>query len=132
MSEELEELGRRALAALEKDDPAALLELCDPEIEFRPLIAGVEGGLYRGHDGIRRWFDELSTSFDERRPRIVSIETTGPDELIGEIDLHLRGRGSGVEIDQHVWGAGRFRDGLILWWGFFETREEAASHLTLI
>ncbi len=131
MSEDNETLARRALATLADDDAEALmaLELCDPEVECRPLIAGVEGGPYRGHDGIRRWFAELSSSFDERRPEILSIEALGEDALVCELDLYLRGRGSGVEIEQPVWGSARFRAGLVLWWGFFETREEAIAHL---
>ncbi|HEX6116404.1 MAG TPA: nuclear transport factor 2 family protein [Solirubrobacterales bacterium] len=129
MSEDNEALARRALATLADGDAEALIGLCDPEVECRPLIAGVEGGPYRGHEGIKRWFAELSSSFDERRPEILSIEPLGDDTLVCELDLHLRGRGSGVEIDQRVWGAARFRAGLVLWWGFFETREEALTHL---
>jgi hypothetical protein len=124
-----EELARQALSLLGDDEVEPFVALCDPEVELRPLIAGVEGDHYRGHDGVRRWFEELSSSFDERRAPILSIDALGTDALVAEIALHLRGRGSGIEIDQHVFGGARYRDGLVVWWGFFETREEALAAL---
>ncbi|MGI8461402.1 MAG: nuclear transport factor 2 family protein [Solirubrobacterales bacterium] len=129
MSQSPEQLARRALALLGGDDAEVLVGFCDAEVVCRPLIAGVEGGEYGGHSGIRRWFDELASSFDERRARIVSIETVAPDAALCEVDLHMRGRGSGIEIDQTVYGAGRYRNGLVLWWGFFEGRDEALREL---
>ena len=129
MSAGHEDLARRALSLLGDDDVEPLLALCDAEVELRPMIAGVEGDHYRGQDGVRRWFEELSSSFDERRATINSIEPFGPDAVIAELALHLRGRVSGIEIDQPVYGGGRFRDGLLVWWGFFETRPEALAAL---
>lgn len=129
MTHEARELGLRALALLEQDDAESLVALCDPDVELRPLIAGVSGSEYRGHDGVRRWFDELSSSFDERNAPAVNLETPDDDSALAEIALHLRGRGSGIEIDRTVYGAGRVRDGRLLWWGFFEDRDEALSEL---
>ena len=129
MTESVDGLGRRALAQLEADDADALIEVCDPDVELRPLIAGVSGSEYRGHEGVRQWFDELSSSFDERRAPIISIDSPSDDALVAEIALHLRGRGSGIEIDMTVYGAGRVRDGLFVWWGFFEARDEALREL---
>ena len=129
MSADREAFARRALAVLEGDDVEPLLELCASGVELRPLIAGVEGDAYHGHDGVRRWFEELSSSFDERSAPITSFEAIADDALVAEVSLRLRGRGSGIEIDQPVFGAARLRGDLLVWWGFFETRAEALAAL---
>jgi hypothetical protein len=129
LSAPVEETARRALDVLGDDDAERLIAVCQPDVELRPLIAGVEGDVYRGHDGVRAWFDQLSSSFDEREAPIEWIEAIGEDSVLAEIALRLRGRGSGIEIDQRVYGAGHYRDGLLAWWGFYETAEEARSAL---
>ena len=129
MSAEVEATARQALLVLGEDDAERLIAICHPDVELRPLIARVEGDVYRGHDGVRDWFDQLASSFDEREAPIRWIETIGDDSVLAEIALRLRGRVSGIEIDQTVFGAGHYRDGLLAWWGFYETAEEARTEL---
>lgn len=64
------EIVRRAFAAFEQRDPEALIALCSPDIVFEPvtarLIAG--GEPYRGHDGMRRYLDDVARVWQELRP----------------------------------------------------------------
>jgi hypothetical protein len=129
LSAEVEETARRALLVLGDDDAERLIAMCHPDVELRPLIARVEGDVYRGHDGVRAWFSQLASSFDEREAPVRWIESIGDDSVVAEIALKLRGRVSGIEIDQTVYGAGHYRGGLLAWWGFFETRAEALTAL---
>jgi ketosteroid isomerase-like protein len=75
-----------------------------------PEIPG--SAVYRGHDGIRRWWSTVTESMDELRFELGEV-TTG-DEMIAVATRAVgRGRGSGAEVDwtfTTVWG---FRDGLI-------------------
>jgi ketosteroid isomerase-like protein len=58
MSRENVELVHEANDAFTRRDLGALLALADPDIEVFPLIARLEGGgPYRGHDGVRRWWE---------------------------------------------------------------------------
>ncbi len=58
MSQENVELVHRAIDAVNRRDLAALLAVMDDDVEAAPLMAAMEGG-YRGHDGIRRWWENL-------------------------------------------------------------------------
>jgi ketosteroid isomerase-like protein len=58
MSQENVELVHEANDTFTRRDLDALLALADPDIEVFPLIARLEGGgPYRGHDGVRRWWE---------------------------------------------------------------------------
>jgi ketosteroid isomerase-like protein len=53
------ELVRRSFEAMSAWDVEALLRLYDPDVEFIPLTGSrVEGGGYRGHEGVRAYFAE--------------------------------------------------------------------------
>ena len=60
MSQENVEIVRSALAALDRRDVEAYLELASPEIELITPASPLEGPT-TGHDGIRRFFSELET-----------------------------------------------------------------------
>lgn len=48
-----------AYDAINRDDVEAFVALCRPDVEFNSLIAEVESPRYVGHDGIRRWWDDV-------------------------------------------------------------------------
>jgi hypothetical protein len=54
MSEENVEVMRDALDAFGAADVERLIQFMDPEIEFEPHLALLEGN-YRGHDGVRQF-----------------------------------------------------------------------------
>ena len=60
MSQENVEIVRSALAALDRRDVEAYLELASPEIKLITPASPLEGPT-TGHDGIRRFFGELET-----------------------------------------------------------------------
>ena len=122
MSDENIENARRAYAALNAHDFEGFLALIDPEVEFRSLIAESEGQIYRGHDGVRKWWDGVrgslgGLSFETRDFRAVD------DALVTEIIV--TGEVGGVEVPQRMWQTLRFRDGKAYWWHTYRSEEEA-------
>jgi ketosteroid isomerase-like protein len=95
----------------------AVLELVDPEIEWRPGFGALEAGTHRGAEGFREFTESWLESFDD-----FSIEPeliVQKDETVIVVALqHARGRGSGIELDAkvvHVWTV---REGkAVAWWG---------------
>ena len=94
-----------AIIAIERGDRdglrAALAEVWHPDGEWFPLIGGVEGkASYRGHDGILQFAEDLANAFevryDDQEVRFVG------DAVVGLMMMHLRGRGSGVEIETEL------------------------------
>jgi ketosteroid isomerase-like protein len=111
MSKENVEAVREVLAVVNRRDAEAVLPFTDPEIELQsPIIGGVEGKIYRGHQGVREWIAETDAAFEELRLEPEEFRDLGDDVLmIGR--LYARGRESGVEIDSPTAWLSAFRDG---------------------
>jgi ketosteroid isomerase-like protein len=83
--------------AMGRGDLDVLLELYDPDIEFEPLTGTrVETGGYRGHQGVRQYFEEADEVWDEVRPVAGEMTTTG-DEVVVFGHCAIRGKASEVE-----------------------------------
>jgi ketosteroid isomerase-like protein len=124
MSEENVELVRKAYEAFNRRAPDALADLCAPDVEFTSLMAESEGGVYRGREGIREFFQQQDEAFDRITAEIMEIVDRG-EILVVSIAFRAHGRGSGVPVEQHSWQALRVHEGRGIWWGFFRTRAEA-------
>ena len=59
MSQENVEIVRRAFEAFNRRDMTAFLDLLDPDVEWVPILAVLEGRVYRGHKDVRRWVEDL-------------------------------------------------------------------------
>jgi SnoaL-like domain len=128
MSQENVELVEAAFAALDRGDLDGLLALFHPEVEFRSLVAEAEGRTYKGHDGVREWWDSVVQALGGLRYERVGSESfrdwgITPMGVIGTVE--------GVEVPQAMWVAWRVRDGLISWWASFRTEREALEAVGL-
>ena len=105
-----QEVVRAGLAAFNRADMLAGDHWTE-DCEFVSITAGqIEGGTYRGHDGLRRYAEDRSAAWEE-----LHFE---PDEFIEDGErlivvglLSGRGRGSGIEVDQRVAVVCEVRDG---------------------
>src|SRR3954470_13337465 len=96
MSHENLEVARAVLAALAKRDPSLLVAMSDPEVEWHSFFALSEGGVYRGHDGTRRYMSDLADAWEIGAAEVDDALGLGDVALlVGRI--HYRGKGSGVE-----------------------------------
>jgi ketosteroid isomerase-like protein len=114
VSRENVELYRRMFKAINGRDEAALIALCDPEIEVRSTFAAVGGAVYCGHEGVRAWQRDLQDSWGgEFRVELEAFFDLGERTLVlGQ----LRGRGSqsGIEVAMPGTGVARWRGGLCM------------------
>ena len=107
------ELYRRCVEAWNDRDAERFLELAHPEIEFRSRLAAVEGGVYRGHEGMRSYFADLEETFGEIRMEVEEIEERG-DWVVATLRQHGTGRASGAEVEWKLYQAARAEDGLFI------------------
>ena len=119
------ELYRRGVEVWNERDAERFVELCHPEIEFRSRLTEVEGGAYRGHEGVRSYFADLEETFGEIRMEVEAIEEHG-DWVVGTLRLIGTGKASGADIEWEVWQAARVQDGL-----FVETVSERTEQQAL-
>jgi ketosteroid isomerase-like protein len=127
MSQENVEIMEALYAAIESEDLEAFLALTHPEIEFRSLIAEADGRTFRGHDGVREWWDAVIKSL-RVRPGAEHIEGFRDR---GVTRMYLAGNIGGVEVPQAMWMAWRVRDGLVIWWATVRTEAEALEAVGL-
>jgi ketosteroid isomerase-like protein len=102
----------RWFSSLQHGDPAP--EMCDPEIEIRNWAESPIPGPYHGHDGLRRWWEELGEAFAELHWEPQRIEAIDERRCLTVQRLVGRFRHTGIETDA-AWGAiVTVRDGKIL------------------
>ncbi|MFL5826430.1 MAG: nuclear transport factor 2 family protein [Thermoleophilaceae bacterium] len=129
MSRDNVEAARRVHEAFNRtftDGSDDLFELVDPEIEWIPITAALEGTSYRGEDGIRAWMAEMRREWEfyETRPEVFRDLGEGRVLILGT--WGARGRGSGVELGfaQAAWLFG-FKAGKINRMQTFTDRDKA-------
>jgi uncharacterized protein len=114
MSQENIEIVRRSLQAYADGDVEEMLSYIDPEGELQSaIIGGAEGGVYRGHDGVRRWFAETRESFEDLRTELTEFRDLG-DRVVGFGRVHARGRESGLELDSATGWLFELRGGKVI------------------
>jgi uncharacterized protein len=99
MPQEDVETIRAGLAAVNRRDVEGMLSTLHPDAEMVPAKAVLEGSVYRGHEGLRRWVDEMAEDWDDFH--IDPHEVRGLEEgrvlVLGR--FQARGK-SGVTMDQ--------------------------------
>jgi ketosteroid isomerase-like protein len=128
-SEEIEAI-RRAYdsfeAAFSGRDVEAFLEQIDEDVEWVPIMAALEGRVYHGHDGVRRWFEDLRRDWEVFDSKPEEIRDLGDGHFLVLGHWLARGRGSGVELSsQPASWLMKFREGKVVRLQTFTTREEA-------
>jgi hypothetical protein len=94
MSQESVDGFRKAIAGYNRGEIGPMLEITDPEAEWYPFTAAVEGNeAYHGNEGLRRWWENVDASFvtpvdtGVARPLVegLSTETVVTDSTAAEI-----------------------------------------------
>jgi hypothetical protein len=82
---------------------------------------GTEGA-FRGHEGFRRFRADTWDHYDTFEPHYDLNEVDG--NVLSWGVVHVRGKGSGVEMDVPSAGIFELRDGLIVRWQDLTTKEQ--------
>ena len=118
---------RRTLQGFNDGDIEAIVAECDPGVEWEEqFIAGVEP-LYRGHDGVRRWWAAPLAVREELgsvEGRLEAVRETD-DMVIGSVRIEVEGRSSGARVQMPFHLVFTFRDGKVVRRQVFLTLAEA-------
>jgi ketosteroid isomerase-like protein len=123
MSKQNVELHYRSIDAANRRDLDAFLALMDDDVEAVSRIVAMEGGL-RGHDGIRRWWEEWFAAFPDYDIEVEEVSDFG-SVTIAAMRALGHGAGSEVPFEDTVWLACRWRHGKCVWWRVFYAWDEA-------
>jgi len=105
MSKGAEDAPRGFAHAISGGDIEAAIALCDPEIEFVSML-GVSGRAYRGHEGIREYFDDIDSAWSEWRVELHRVVPGADGRVAVLMTMHVRGKESGATLTDtagHIW-----------------------------
>ena len=124
MSQENVAVVEEVIKAVARQDAARLVELTDPAVEWHSFLAQVGEGVYRGHDGIRRYVSDLSEVLDVLRTEVDGVLVAG-DVVVVVGRLRFRGKGSGVETEAPAGYVARLSGGRVAYMRAFREPEQA-------
>src|SRR3954447_17147366 len=128
MSQENVRLAHEVIDAVERRDLEALINLTDPDVDWRSAFA--VSGNYRGHAGMRRYVKDMTDAWEVVRLDVDHELGVGDIVLfIGRI--HYRGKGSGAEAESESGYMLKFRHGRVVCFRPFREPEKALEAVGL-
>jgi hypothetical protein len=129
MSQENVEIVRRVYNAVAHHDTARVFALYDPEVELDGSQSPYQelgiGGVYRGHDGLRRFFREYQEPWESIEDDCEELIDAG-EHVVSVVRSRARGRASGAEVQSRAqYGVWTLRRGKVIRVAWFTTRPEA-------
>ena len=117
MSRENVEVVRRGLEAWQRDDFDAWLSGIDPDVEWLTAVErglGRAGSVYRGHEGMREFWNLWRTEVDDFWTEAEEIRDLGDDRVLYLGHLRFRGPASGIMVESQLANVKTLRDGKIV------------------
>ena len=113
--------------AWERGDVDAAVALTTQDVEFKSKLVGVEGGAYRGHDGLRAYFADITDTLTERRMTIEEADDFG-DVALMRATMGAIGAASRTPLTWEIWPVTHYEDGgLISSSIVYASRDEALA-----
>jgi ketosteroid isomerase-like protein len=121
------EIVRRAAEAFNEGGAEGVIPFIHEDFEATtPPDLASEPDTYRGHDGVRRWFDSFYEVMDEIRWDAREFHTVG-DRVVVEFTLNARGKSTGLEFGQEAVMVWTLRDGKAVSIDLYPTLDEALA-----
>ena len=95
------EVATRAIDAFNGSEVDAFAALTTPDFEWSPSMVAIEGEIFRGRQGIEKYFASLNTVW-EKFHILRGGFREGADLVVMLGRLEGRGKGSGVPVDSSL------------------------------
>ena len=130
MSEEVAEVVRRQFAAFGRGGLDAVAEFWHPLIEWRAVEGAADDvGLMRGHDALRRYYQDWIDTLDQLRAVVEEVIVEAGDRVAVAVHHSGRGRVSGVPTEGRYYVACTVQERKLVNGREYETREQAVAAL---
>jgi hypothetical protein len=127
MAETNEELVRQGFEAMRAGDPEALTPFIHPDFEVTtPPQLAAEPDTYRGHEGVRRYFESFYEAMDQISFEAEEFIPIGELVVVRSV-LRTRGRTTGIETEQRIALVYELKDGKAYRLSVYGTLDEALA-----
>ena len=110
MSQENVEIAQRAIDVFNGSDVDAFAALATPDFEWSPSMSAIEGEIFRGREGIEKYFASLDAAW--KSFQILAGRFCDLADLVVMLGrLEGRGKASGVPVDASLGMVFDFRGG---------------------
>jgi ketosteroid isomerase-like protein len=124
------EVVRRHFAAFGCGDLDAVAKFWHPRIEWRAVEGAPDDvGLIRGHDALRRYYQDWIDTLDQLRAAVEEVIVDEGDQVAVVVHHSGRGRISGVRTEGRYYVACTVRDGQVVSGREYGTREQVVKAL---
>jgi uncharacterized protein len=131
MSQENVDAVRRGLEAFNSGDIEQVIAIAAPDFEaIVPPELSAEPDTYRGHDGLRRYFESFHETMEEIRFEPEQLIDAG-DEVVTVVRLTAKGRHTAIPVEQRIAQVWMMRDGKALQVRTFTTLKRALAEAGL-
>ena len=129
MAAEDQEAVRRGIEAYNRGDVEGMLETTAEDVVMVPVRSLLEGGEYRGHDGVRRFMADMDEDWVERAVEIDEIREVNDSWLVLGV-FRAIGK-SGTEVHYPVAWHSVMRDGKLVRMTAYSDQDTALRELGL-
>jgi ketosteroid isomerase-like protein len=113
MSRENVEMVEQIVRAFNSEDIELILSLTPPEFELDvPPELSAEPDVYRGRDGMRRYWESFQEAMDEIRIEPERVCDAG-EAVVVAMRLTAKGRRTAIAVEQQTVGVWTMRDGKV-------------------
>src|SRR3954453_9371853 len=102
MSQQNVEIVLKLYEGIDRGDVETILTGWHPDGEYRGAMTDAvegDGGVFRGHDGIRRWWQDTNDLWDDIETEVLEARDLG-DQVFVAFVARGRGAASGVTLEQ--------------------------------
>ncbi len=105
---------QRVFDAVNREDIEATLALTHPDFEVSvPPELSAEPDVYRGIDGMRRYWQTFAEAMDEIRFTPARVWDAG-DAVVVDLEVTAKGRQTSIAVEQRPATVWTMRDGMVL------------------
>jgi ketosteroid isomerase-like protein len=130
MSQENMEIVRQGYEALGRGDFEGWVAGLDPDVELDERYLAPDAAVYRGLDGVRRWWQQSAEAIESPSFEVLRWFARG-DGVATEVIVRARGVGSRAEITARLAHAIRLRNHKVAYVASFRTIDEALEAVGL-
>jgi ketosteroid isomerase-like protein len=122
MSEEYEETMRRGVDAVNRMDVEAIVEMTDPQVEWRTELIGTP--VYRGHEGVRQALRDVDRAWESWHTEATEVLAGDQTAFLGT-HATARAKATGIPVEADLFYVAFFRGGKIVRFEGFNNRSQA-------